>query len=103
VEGGELEVLDGFEKTLQNLRPMIICEILPVYHLKSENLPTRQNRQQKLLSKLKDRHYSVYRILNGDSLKSLDEIEVHSNLSDSNYLFVPDEQKDRLEIKFICS
>ena len=103
VEGGELEVLDGFEKTLQNLRPMVICEILPVYHLESENLRTRQNRQQKLISKLKERNYCIYRIQNGENLKRIDQIEVHDKLSDSNYLFVPNELADKIEAKFYCS
>ncbi len=103
VEGGELEVLGGFEQTLLNLRPMIICEILPVYHLESENLRTRLHRQQKLLSKLKELNYSVYRIQNGERLKRLDQIEVHGKLSDSNYLFVPNELADKIKAQFYCS
>jgi FkbM family methyltransferase len=90
VEGAELEVLRGFKHTLQTQQPFVICEILPVYHLDSENLRQRKKRQKILLAELKELHYVVYRIKSARTLQKIEKIEVHSNLSDSNYVFVPE-------------
>lgn len=100
VEGGELEAIEGFRRTLQTHRPFIICEILPVYHLESENLRTRQSRQNLLLNRLNELNYSVFRIQNSERLTRIEQIKVHSKLSDSNYLFVPDELKDKVDANF---
>ncbi len=100
VEGAELEVLRGFRHTLQTQQSFVICEILPVYHLNSENLRRRYTRQEQLLAMLNQWGYSVFRIKSGGRLQKITTIGVHSNLSDSNYLFVPDKEVKRIEKRF---
>ncbi|HHE54766.1 MAG TPA: FkbM family methyltransferase [Caldithrix abyssi] len=60
VEGSELEVICGFKTTLRQHRPFVICEILPVYHLKSDNLRMRKERQDLLLKFLKTLGYQFF-------------------------------------------
>jgi FkbM family methyltransferase len=91
VEGAELEVLKGFSKTLLLHKPFIICEILPVYHLSSERLAHRQERQQNLIEKLTELDYLLFRIINGQELQIINEIEIHGDLKKTNYIGVPKE------------
>ena len=94
VEGGELEVIRGLKGTLQIQRPFVLVEILPVYHLNSPNLRLRKKRQDILLQEMFALNYSVFRVKKRGSLTAIKEIEVHSSLKDSNYLFVPDEKQE---------
>ncbi|MDU8885310.1 FkbM family methyltransferase [Yeosuana sp. MJ-SS3] len=91
VEGAELEVIESFKDEIKNHNPFILLEILPIYNIK-EN-PNRSERQNKLLSILKNLHYSAFRIIKTKeillSLKEIDRIEVHSNLNHCDYIFVP--------------
>jgi len=91
VEGAELEVIESFKDEIKNHNPFILLEILPIYNIK-EN-PDRFERQNKLLSILKNLNYSKFRVIKTKekllSLKEIDKIEVHSNLNDCDYLFVP--------------
>ena len=94
VEGGELEAIKGLERVIQRYRPIIICEVLPVYSTKNKR---RLKRQQELESILKDFRYCICLI---DHLGSLDEIEtigIHSDISRVNYLLYPVEEKNRLD------
>jgi len=85
VEGFELDVIKGLSAVIDKNKPYIICEILPVYS--SENR-SRIDRQDELLKILKQREYSIFRILNNGSLFQLNEIEIHSDMSLTYYLFV---------------
>lgn len=100
VEGGESEIIHGFRNTIGKGSPFIICEILPVYHLNSENLRNRKKRQDLLIKELSVLGYSVFRIKNNLSLEFIERIEVHSNLMDSNYLFVPNHMVNKVESMF---
>ena len=100
VEGAELEVLRGFRQTLRTQQPFVVCEILPVYHLNSENLRQRKKRQETVLAEIKALRYTVYRIKSAHTLQAIQAIEVHSNLADSNYLFVPEAQGNALPEQF---
>ena len=89
VEGGELEVIQGLKNTISEYRPFIICEILPIYDENSEIGRFRKSRQNKLQKLLDKNEYKIFRILDGGDLVPLDVFEVHSDLSLSNYVFVP--------------
>jgi FkbM family methyltransferase len=88
VEGAELDVLQGLKDVISKQRPFIICEILPVYDASNTDRLQRQNNIAVLLKAVR---YSIYRIRENATLQPLSGFEVHSNLADVNYLFVPDE------------
>lgn len=89
VEGGELEVIQGLKKTIKNFSPFIICEILPVYDEETKVGSFRKERQEQVVKILREQGYEMYRISADGKLSYLECIEVHSDLSKSNYLFVP--------------
>ncbi len=89
VEGAEWEVLSGLKKLIEQQRPFIICEILPVYTIDNT---FRVERQENILRLLKELDYSIFRIDLNAKLTPLTTIGVHSNLKDCNYVFAPVEQ-----------
>jgi FkbM family methyltransferase len=91
VEGGELEVIEGFRETLQKERPFIVCEILPAKSLDDENGVFRKNRQDKLLKILKDLNYLVLRGPDTNEYEPVSQIKVGGDSSHYNYLLVPRE------------
>ncbi len=95
VEGAEIEVLQGLQETIKKYRPIILLEILPVYSLEKFTGKYRYNRQQLLLEFLFSLQYQMYLIKeNNVSLKEQTKIEVHGDMKQTNYLFVPREKKD---------
>ena len=89
VEGSELEVIRGLEKTIARTHPFIVLEILPVYDGLSENGIYRKKREEDLITLLTSLGYRMYRI--GEQQKVLypiQDIPVHGDLSRTNYLFV---------------
>lgn len=87
VEGGELEVLEGLQKYIVQNKPIILCEILPVYNKDNE---IRITRQGKLLSLLESSNYEVFRInIENSSLQRIENIGIHSEMNNSNYIFIP--------------
>lgn len=97
VEGGELEVVKCLANIIQHQRPILICEILPVYTLGNT---FRIKRQEQLLKHIQEVDYVFYRIKQDGRLTSLKEIEVHGNVEDSNYLFVPAHLSSQVEALF---
>lgn len=94
VEGGELEVIQGLKNTISKLRPYILCEILPVGNENDTIGRLKKERQEALLSILREQRYGICRILrNGDTV-FLNTIEVHSDMSLRDYLFIPEEEKN---------
>lgn len=89
VEGAELEVIKGLQKTILKDKPLIILEILPVYDEHLENGKYRKEREDELLSNLFNMGYVMYRINESDAtLTALQQIEVHGDMNKTNYLFV---------------
>lgn len=86
VEGAELFVLKSLFEVCQNA--IIICEILPVY---SNDNKDRLERQQQIEAILKKHDYLIFRILKTSNaqLELIQEIGIHSELSKSDYVFVP--------------
>lgn len=98
VEGAELDVLSGLTETIKNDKPLMIVEVLPIYSTETENGKFRKQRVDGLLSLLKEQDYSLYLIAeNSFQLKRINTIEVHSNMSETNYLFVHESQVKTLE------
>ena len=93
VEGAELEVIRGLSDTLSAFRPYILCEILPIYDPNAERGRFVEQRQRALEAILKDHGYEIHRILPSGELVRVDLIEVHSDLSLSDYLLMPIEKR----------
>jgi FkbM family methyltransferase len=89
VEGGELDVLQGLQATVTRYRPVILCEILPVFEHASETGRFRLRRQREVESLLSQWQYRIFRIHLDGTLSELDEIEAHADLTRCNYLFAP--------------
>lgn len=95
VEGAELEAMLGLKETINKHRPAIVLEILPVYSLENPNGVFRKERQDKLLGLMKTLGYTMYLIEeNKVKFVKLDDIEVHGDMSTTNYLFLPSENTE---------
>lgn len=98
VEGGELEVIQGARRVLADIRPFILCEILPAY---SSDNAFRTARQEALEGIMKAANYSICRIEKDKRgrlcrLTPMERIGIHSDLSLCDYLFVPNELEERV-------
>ena len=89
VEGAELEVVKGLQKTINRSHPYLVLEILPVYNINEENGQYRQKRQDELLSLLQNSGYNFY-LINESlfTLSHLTDIAVHGDMNRTNYLFI---------------
>ena len=90
VEGAELEVLQGFKSTLAT-RPLVLCEILPLFSEDGPKGRFRKPRQEAVLALMRDAGYALYRILPDATAVPLREIEVHRDPGLTNYMFAPQE------------
>jgi FkbM family methyltransferase len=91
VEGAELEVIRGMMDALSRDRPIVLMEILPAYD--SDNTP-RIARYRQVEHFFRELNYSCYRVRKTsrnafESLQLLQSIEVHSDLTLSDYLWTP--------------
>lgn len=95
VEGAELEAITGTLQIIKRDLPFLILEILPVYNLNNNNGRYRKEREEKLLSILFGIGYSMFRVnTDNASLIELDEIEVHNDMKNTNYVFVHSSKKE---------
>ena len=97
VEGGELEVLVGLQKTLEANRPAVICEILPAYDEEGQVGALRSSRQGAIQELASREKYQLARIQRNGNLEVLEELETHSDLSLCEYFFVPREDRTFLQ------
>jgi FkbM family methyltransferase len=97
VEGAELEVIQSLLDLIRDCRPIVLIEILPVYT--AENL-SRLDRQQSIESIFHSLDYIFHRVEKNrgalSSLTKIDEIGIHSDLSQCDYLLAPREFEVRL-------
>jgi FkbM family methyltransferase len=89
VEGGELDVIDGLQRTLKRSAPYVFCEVLPVFDEHAEMGRFRAQRQNRLRQLLGDLGYDVFRIYFDTSVEQVDDFGVHADMTRSNYVFVP--------------
>jgi len=91
VEGAELEVVEGLRRTIRRDRPIIFCEILPLFSESFQKNRFRRPRQERLLAQLRELDYVMFRLLADTTALRLADIEPHDDLKLTNYLFVPAE------------
>lgn len=90
VEGGELDVMQGLERTLRRAHPFVVCEVLPVFDAETELGRFRAPRQAALRDLLGDLGYAIFRIYVDGTVEALSDFGgVHSDMTLSNYIFVP--------------
>jgi FkbM family methyltransferase len=102
VEGGELEVIEGLSNTIQKHQPFIVFEVLNFYlRVTNEALPEktvsfRKARIERMEGMLRRFGYHIYRIGPGGA-KIVTKIQPEStaDLTESNYIAVPSESRDR--------
>jgi FkbM family methyltransferase len=88
VEGGELNVIKGLLSVLERDRPLIICEVLPVYTNENQ---LRLSRQTELETLLKSINYSILLIESTGSFIEIESIGIHNDIDRVNYMFYPSE------------
>ena len=104
VEGGELEVLMGMQKLIDQNRPYIFCEILDSF---SENvLEFTQQRANKVCTLLKIENYSIVQLVQNeatDQIVSFVEIDIvqikqwdKNSLKLNDYIFFPTERQQAI-------
>ena len=98
VEGAELEVIQGFEKTLQCFLPIIHFEVLNHYlivtrtSLDDETIAFRERRVAELEALLRSLGYAIYQITRQPSIRKIKKIQPLKipDQSNANYFAVHD-------------
>jgi FkbM family methyltransferase len=97
VEGAELEVLEGLLPLLQETRPFVVMEILPVYKKDNFERLNRQERIQRLVAK---NNYKIFRIQKHNehlqSFELITDIGIHANDDWCDYVLCPQERQNQL-------
>ncbi len=93
VEGFEWYVISGLKQIIEQHRPFLLVEILPVYDTQRQD---RLERQEHIERFLLQHTYVIFRLFKSEdgSLKELcriDKIGIHGNLHHCDYLMVPEE------------
>jgi FkbM family methyltransferase len=88
-EGAELDVLRGFEQTIAADRPVIFCEILPVYDEGTAHGRLRRERGDALVELLAGHDYRLLRIEPDGGLAPVERVETHGDLGRCDYVCVP--------------
>lgn len=84
VEGGEVEVIQGFTRTLAEFRPLVIMEILPPANFTDAVNNYRLQRAEELRDMMSSRQFSMFSI-------SVDG-KIDAGPPTADYLFVPNER-----------
>lgn len=100
VEGAELDVVAGLERTLRREQPYVICEILPVVDAATVYGRQRLARQEELLEIFARIGYRLYRVHTDATTEPVHDIDVHADLDLSNYIAVPDAGRPSFEAAF---
>jgi len=99
VEGAESDIIKSiFSLPLLN-KPVIICEILPVYSASNVDRLKRQELIQEILT---DNNYLIFRIKKSNklTLDQLEKIDVHSNMENCEYLFIHHDNAEKIKSNF---
>jgi FkbM family methyltransferase len=96
-EGAEAEIMLGLAGTIEQDRPIILCEVLPVYEETSPSGRLRRERSDAVVAFAGEHRYRLFRI-RGSTLVQLDRIETHGELSLREYVLFPAEEDPSLLI-----
>jgi FkbM family methyltransferase len=98
VEGGELDVVEGLERTLRRDQPFVFCEVLPVFP-GTEIAPFRLRRQAALGQLLAGLGYTIFRMHVDATAEEVDGFGVHADMTLANYVFVPRAELERVRAR----
>ncbi|HEY9639279.1 MAG TPA: FkbM family methyltransferase [Coleofasciculaceae cyanobacterium] len=101
VEGAELEALIGMKTSLQEYRPLILCEVL--FTSADADLSAQKLRNDQLMQLLTNMNYEVFQLIkSGDETRIVDTKKVEGfpsaywsmeNQALCDYLFIPEEKR----------
>lgn len=93
VEGAELEVVKSLYSVFNELRPLVILEVLPVYSNEKKMRKERQEELEQIFSELNYLFFRVDKSANNAyiGLKKIPEIGIHSDLTQCDYVVIPNE------------
>ena len=94
VEGAEIEVLEGLAETIGRDRPVIVCEILPIYNESTAIGQLRRARSDAIVGFARERRYRVLRVREG-GVEPLSRIETHADLALREHVLLPEEQEEQ--------
>lgn len=102
VEGAELEVISSLLQAIRRDQPIILIEILPVY---AQDNAFRKNRQDELERIFAEVGYALLRIQKTpggsfERLQPVEEIGVHSDLTQCDYVVVPKARLAELQMEY---
>jgi FkbM family methyltransferase len=89
VEGAEMEVLAGLQRTLEEFQPIVTCEILPIYDSETTLGRFRYKRHERVFELMGSLGYQTFRMRHDSSFEKVCDVEVHSDLTMCDYAFVP--------------
>lgn len=92
VEGGELEVVRGLQRTLREPRPAVLCEVLAIGGESTQQAALRASRVRELEELLMALDYSFFRIPRSGQASRCDRL-VSPDLANCDYLVVPNERR----------
>jgi len=95
VEGAELEVIQGFYKSIEQYQPVILIEILPAY---SNDNVYRIERQNEIVRLVQGLGYALFRVSKQNDkfagVVEIENIEIHSDLDRCDYVMMPKSKKE---------
>ncbi len=104
VEGGERDVIEGMEDTLNSTRPIVLCEVLFTDSAADILASTRRN--EELMRRLTMSGYTVWQLIKSENLKEVQSIRrvaefprdcwTPANAELCDYLFLPKERDQQL-------
>jgi FkbM family methyltransferase len=89
VEGSENLVLRALQELISVNRPLIICEVLPVYSIENKSRLAAQQEVEKILRSI---DYCIARVNSDGTTNRISEFGVHGDLGQVNYIFYHREQ-----------
>jgi len=100
VEGAEAEVLNSLRGTIKQVRPIVYCEILPISSYNApEIINMRREKADQILQFTSEVKYQIFRLLHDGQIIPLKTIESHANLMWSEYLLLPEESAEAVQVR----
>ncbi len=93
VEGAELEVLEGFQNTLQKNRPFVYCEMLNSSSRNGSLINESEERNEKVFNILNGLDYIPIGFVDNNRVEIIKSPENSGNINE-NYIFTPKEDCD---------
>jgi FkbM family methyltransferase len=94
-EGAELEVLRGFEATIERDRPAILCEILPIGDEGSADGKARRERADAIVALVRGHDYRMLLVQPGGAPRAVEGVAPGLEFAHRDYVCVPGPELER--------